>query len=278
MGKSSRPILRTDDARCHPPDLQGHPGQCMVFLGIWNQRAVGYKIAVIQPLTNQKAVRSEIPMIRHFTTCSVVIAILLLLGAARVEAEPTIYELMINGESFLVEGNRAKKLESKQKPGIVYNVALRIAPTQRHKMGHVQFEYDWLCKVADVRKTPRHSVRLRHELGVSMLITELGGALQPKVRDEVLKIQVDSVAEGLAELKVKNLKIGKPFSNKSKNNSRLGVVISYNDEEGVAHTCIVCVLVGPDFTVSSVIEYLDDNSKDVIPLVKKTLDSLSSIR
>jgi len=233
---------------------------------------------VVQPPTNQEVVRSEIPMIRHIATCSAVTAILLFLGGARVEAEPTIYELMINGESFLVEGNRAKKLESKQKPGVVYNVALRIAPTQRHKMGQVQFEYHWLCKVTDDRKKPHHSVRLRHELGFSMLITELGGALEPKVRDEVLKVQVDSVAEGLAELKVKDMKIGEPFSNKSQNNSRQGVVIHYNDEEGVAHTCVVCVLVGSDFTVSSVVEYLDENSKDVIPLVKRTLDSLSSIQ
>ena len=91
---------------------------------------------------------------------------------------------MINGEIFLIEANRLHKLSSKQKPGVAYEVALRVAPTQQLKLNSVQFEYDRLGTVEDDRGPLRRTVRLTHELGFSMLITELGGPLKPEDQDE----------------------------------------------------------------------------------------------
>lgn len=185
---------------------------------------------------------------------------------------------MINGESFLIKANRAQKLESKLNPGVTYNVAFRIAPTQRYEMNHVSFDYDWLCEIVDDKKPGRRTARITHELGFTMLVTELGGAMEPKSQTEVLKAQLESVVETLKEMKSTNLKVGKTLSNKSESGNSQRVVIRYNDEDGVAHTCVVCVVVKSGFTVSMVVEYLDAASKDVLPLIKKTLGSLKPLR
>ena len=92
---------------------------------------------------------------------------------------PSRYELIVNGESFQVEANRQVKLQSKQKPGTTYTVALRVAPTQVLRLNHVQFSYDWLAEVTDDRGRRQRRARLSHELGYSLLITDLGDSIEP---------------------------------------------------------------------------------------------------
>ncbi len=260
------------------PILRKGAEQGGIFLGIWCKSQLGYKIAVASSRIIRKTSRNEIDMIRHLVTCLAVAGLFSFFTAVSAAAESPIYEIMINGESFLIRTNRAQKLESKLNPGVTYNVALRIAPTQQHKMNQVRFDYDWLCEIVDNRKPRQRTVRMTHELGFTMLITELGGVMEPETQAEVLKAQSTSVVEALGEMKVKELKVGKPLSSKSEGNNTQRVVIRYNDEEGDAHTCVVCVLVKSDFAVSIVVEYLDAGSKDVLPLIKKTLGSLDSIR
>ena len=43
-------------------------------------------------------------------------------------ASPVRYEVQINGENFVVEGNQLTTLRSKEKPGVSYHVAVRVAP------------------------------------------------------------------------------------------------------------------------------------------------------
>ncbi len=190
---------------------------------------------------------------------------------------PLRYELMINGESFLVEANRLHKLPSKQKPGVTYEVALRVAPTQHMKLNSVRFEYDWLSKVEDNRQRVRRCVRLSHELGFTMLITELGKPLEPKARDETLSTLATLVGKTFAKTQVEKLQQGKPHTRKFGGATGRGVMIRYRDRQDLGHTCLVYVLVGPKFAVSCVVEYLDADGEDVLPLVKKTLDSFRAL-
>ena len=85
-------------------------------------------------------------------------------------APPVTYEVQINGESFPVEANRVVKVESKQKPGVSYNVAVRVAPTQQVRLNTIQFEYELPAKVEDSGKRENRSARLTHELGFSILL------------------------------------------------------------------------------------------------------------
>ena len=186
---------------------------------------------------------------------------------------PTVYELLIDGESFLVEANRAVKLQSKEQPGVSYQVALRVATTQRLRLNSVQFEYDWLNKVEDTGTRPQRSVRLTHELGFNMRIAELGGPLEPKAQDEALKILTETLVDTYKQMKVAKLTVGKPQERKFEGTAGRGVVIRYNDAQEFGHTSLVYVLAGQKFTVSCIVQYLDNDSDDVLPLIRKTLDS-----
>ena len=190
---------------------------------------------------------------------------------------PSVYELLIDGESFLVEANRTAKLQSKQRPGVSYEVALRIAPTQRLRLNSVQLEYDWLTKVEDDHKRPRRFVRMTHELGFTMMITDLGKPLPPKAQDEILDILTESLAGTYRDLKVGNLEVGQPRQRKFVGAAGRGVIIRYRDAQQLGHTCLVYVLGGPKFCVSCVIEYFDDDFEGVKGLLKKTLDSFQPV-
>ena len=191
---------------------------------------------------------------------------------------PSIYELIINGESFTVEANLAVKLQSKQKPGTSYQVALRVAPTQRLKLNSVQFQYDWLARVEDDRNPQQRSVRLTHELGYTMLITDLGGPLKPEGRDKTLKILAESVTKTYREMKPAELTVSKAHERKFAGAAGRGVAIRYRDKQELRHTCLVYVLTGPEFAASCIIQYLDDDFEEVKPLILDTLNSFRAVR
>lgn len=220
-------------------------------------------------------------MVRYLVFCLPMVAFLspgrIVWAQSRPGSPPLRYELVINGESFLVEENRLHKLQSKQKPGVTYEVALRVAPTQQLKLNSVQFEYDWLSKVEDNRQPTRRSVRLNHELGFTMLITELGKLPGLEDQDAMLDTLAKLAGKTFAKTQIEKLQQGKPHSRKFAGAAGRGVVLRYRDRQDLGHTCLVYVLVGPEFAVSCVVEYLDDDSEDVLPLVKKTLDSFRAL-
>jgi hypothetical protein len=226
---------------------------------------------------------AEVSMTRMFSFCVMIAAV----AASAVPAiaqrpsgdSPVLYELMINGESFTVEGNRLVKLQSKEKPGASYEVALRVAPTQRMKLGSVQFEYDWLCKVERTGGREQRSVRLTHERGFNMLVTDLGDTpLEAEARDEALKILVESATESLKEPAVTKLDVGKPQDKKFEGAGARGVVIRCHDGQDLGRTSLVYVLVGAKFTVSCIVQYLDNDAADVVPVIRRTLDSFRPAR
>jgi hypothetical protein len=192
-------------------------------------------------------------------------------------APPQTYELKINGESFLVDANRFTKLASKEKPGVSYNVALRVAPVQRVRLNTLQFEYETPGKVQDDGKRENRSARLTHELGFSILLTDLGHPLETKAQEQTLKMLVESVTGALRDQKAAGIEVSEPHQRKFDGSSARGVTIRYRDAKGFGHVCPVYVLSGPTFAASCVTEYLDRDSDDVLPLIKKTLDSVHAL-
>jgi hypothetical protein len=192
-------------------------------------------------------------------------------------AAPSTYEVQINGESFLVEANRQVKLESKVKPGVTYTVAIRVAPTQRVRLNTIQFEYDLPAKVEVDDRGQSRSARLTHELGFSVLLCDLGRPLDSKAQEEALEILAKSVATTLREAKVRELEISEPRHRKFDGSTARGETIRYRDAKGLAHVYLLYVFSGPDHAATCVAEYLDSDSDDVLPLVKRTLDSVRPI-
>jgi hypothetical protein len=192
-------------------------------------------------------------------------------------APPLTYEVQINGESFLIEANRMVKLQSSEKPDVSYDVAVRVAPTQRMRLNTFLFEYELPAKVEDNGNRENRSARLVHELGFSILLGDLGQSLEPKVQEQTLKILVESVTTSLREAKAVGIEVSAPHARRFTGSAARGVAIRYRDAKDRGHVYLVYVLTGPTFAASCVVEYLDNDSADVLPLVKKTLDSVQAI-
>ncbi len=203
----------------------------------------------------------------------------LVVQAAPAAQPPTLYELLINGESFLVEANRAVTLESRQQPGVKYQVALRIAPVQPVRLLSCRFEYE-LPATLHAESAPqaggaaRRSARLTHELGFDLLLTDLGGPLKPGAHAEALKILSDSVMKTFKQMGVDALTAAAPHQRRFAHCEGHGVVIHYLDEQGIGHTSLAYVLGNERFAATCVVQYLDKDSQDVLPLIKRALDSL----
>ena len=191
---------------------------------------------------------------------------------------PLTYELMINGESFLIEANRQVKLESREKPGVTYDVALRIALEQPVRLNTLRFEYDWPARVDDDLRRPQRTVRIEHELGFTMLITDLGQPLDADSQDKALKILRESTAKGFQEAGMEEITVAEFQSRKFAGSVGRGMMIQYRDGKGLFHTCLVYLMTGPTFAGYCTVEYLDLRQVDVLPRVRKTLDSIRAIR
>jgi hypothetical protein len=192
-------------------------------------------------------------------------------------APPTTYEVQINGENFLVDANRVVNLKSKQEPGVSYDVAVRVAPTQRIRLNTLQFDYEMPAKVEDDRKRETRSVRLTHEMGFSILLGDLGRPLEPEAQQSMLKLLVDSVTAELREEKATGIDISAPHQRTFDGSSARGITIRCRDAKQIAHVYPVYVLTGPTFAATCVVGYLAQDSADVLPLVKKTLDSVRAV-
>lgn len=191
---------------------------------------------------------------------------------------PLTYELMINGETFQVEADRQVKLESRAKPGIVYDVALRIALEQRVRLNTIRFEYDWPAKVEDDRRKAHRTFRIRHELGFTMLITDLGQPLDAEAQKNALRLLRESTVQGFQEGGMKDLTVAEFPGREFGGSVGRGVMIRYRDGQGLRHTCLIYLMTGPTFAGYAVIEYFDADENKAIPRVRKTLDSIRAIR
>jgi len=219
-------------------------------------------------------------MVRAIKLLLPLLAVLLVAAASRAqssESHPITYELIINGETFLIQANRAQRLESREKPGVNYDVALRIAPTQRMKLDTVEFDYDRFFRVEDDRDARQRTARLSHELGFSLLITDLGAPLESRQQEETLNILTRSVTGMFRRMEVVGLDVSKPHTRKFGQATALGLIVRYRDDKDRGHVCLLYVICGPKFAATCVAQYLDDDSEDALPLIKKTLDSFRAL-
>jgi hypothetical protein len=191
---------------------------------------------------------------------------------------PTTYELMINGESFVVHLDQAAKLESRDHPGTTYQVALRLALRQRVELNTLAFEYDWPATVTDSQQRSNRTVHVEHELGFSVTLTDLGRAIEAETRAESLNILKDSVAEGLRESKVRKLTVSEPHARKFTGCDAEGVTFRYQDSQDLGHTCMAWLLTGPTFAATCVVQYADKDAEVCLPRIKDTLESVKAMK
>lgn len=194
--------------------------------------------------------------------------------AADSRPEPVLYELLINGESFTVELNQSIKLASKKQPGVTYDVALRVSPMQRLDLNHVRLDYDRQCEIADDHGKNVRTATLKHELGFTIAISDVGGELKQADRNQVLQTLQESMEKSFRDGKAENIKVAPKHARKFQHAEAEGLTIQYYDAEGHAQSCLLYVLHGKGFTASAIVQFADADHEDVLPLVKKTLDSI----
>lgn len=197
--------------------------------------------------------------------------------AAPKPAEPTVFELMIDGETFSVEGNRVVTLQSKQKPGETYQVAIRVAPVQRLRLENIQLDYDRTATPEKLDDADQPSARLRHELGFSMLITDLGAPLKPEARRAMLELLIDSVTTTYQQRGGAQVETTEPHQRKFEHSDGLGIVVRYRDTEGFEQRALIYVLQGERFAASVIVQYLEADREIALPLIKRTLDSIRAL-
>ena len=189
---------------------------------------------------------------------------------------PRTYELMIDGESFLIDLDRQSKLQSKEKPGTAYQVAVRISPQQRIELNSLRFQYDWPATVSDDHGRPARSVRVRSEAGYTILLTDMGNTVE--AREEALKILIESATESIRDSGGTAIVAGKPHDRKFAGCEAKGTTLRYKDRQDFEQTCVVYLLTAPNFAASCVVQYFEKDAETVLPRLKAVLDSVQALR
>ncbi|HPP51732.1 MAG TPA: hypothetical protein PK777_02190 [Thermoguttaceae bacterium] len=192
---------------------------------------------------------------------------------------PTTYELMINGESFLVEAGRLIKLQSKLHPGTSYEVAVRVSPVQYLRLNHIRLCHDLRAKVEDNRRAERRSVRLAHPQGCHLLITELGEPLRQEDRETALRMLTEATVQTYRQRHIPDnqMEVSRLEDTSLPAAEARGVQIRYQDAKGIEHRSLIYLLVGKTFTCSCIVEYLQADEGQTLPVVKRLLDSIQPI-
>ena len=268
---------------CHEPTSDSRGAATRIpFLLFWPRRKqdiIRQSPAVTVKADGGSSHRKVLAM-RQTAILPALAAILLTLppparGVPPAGTPPTLtYEVQIDGETFRIEGNREVTLDSKTKPGVRYRVAVRIAPTQQVRLGAIQFSYDLPAKVQLDAGGATRSAQISHELGFSVLLNDLGRPLSPQQQDDALKHLVKSVTATLAEMKADNVRVTEPHRRTFAGSAAQGITIRYRDAKGFRHVYLLYVLTGPKHAATCVVEYLENDTEDVLPLVKKMLDSV----
>jgi hypothetical protein len=199
---------------------------------------------------------------------------LALVLAAEQPAEPVLYDLVINGEPFTIEANRTQKLQSKTRPGATYEVALRIAQIQRLALNSLQLDYDRGFHVTDDRGRTVRTATLRHELGFTMIVSDLGKSYDSQGRQTAFEALTASLHNTLKDDGAGAIKTSAPAAAELPPTTVSCQQIHYVDKSGSKRISRVYLLGNARFTASCIVQYLEEDAENALPLVKATLDTL----
>ena len=188
--------------------------------------------------------------------------------------EPQFYEVIIDGKSFVVKKNKPTVVVSEEDPSVTYELAVRVEPPQQKKLNTVEFTHDWLFKVHDNHDKKLRRVRLVHEMGFTMIITDLGGPIPP---ENQIAASTELIKEAVGMCKDMNEVTVKDEHRLNLPNAVLrGAVVHYKSKE-VANSLLVQTICGKDFAVTCITHYLDDDFPDIKGLIKNTVESFRPI-
>jgi hypothetical protein len=189
---------------------------------------------------------------------------------------PARYEIIINGENFVVEENRVAKLKSVKNPGQVYELAVRFATLQPWRLNAIEFDYDQGFAVRDDRDAEQRRAELKHNLGFQMTVTDLGGTVPEDRAAKALAVLIEATTLELERDGGVEITVAKPTVRKFGEAQARGVVIAYQ-QDGVAARALAYLVTSKNFACTCVIDYPLAKQDAVLPMVKPTLESFRAV-
>ncbi|MCA9245645.1 MAG: hypothetical protein KDA42_00990 [Planctomycetales bacterium] len=186
---------------------------------------------------------------------------------------PRRYELLINGENFVIELGAFQELTSKLSGGEKYQVALRVAQYQPLELNTVAFDYHRGFSVVDDQGADVRTATLRHALGFVMVASDLGGPLKEGNEPNALKLVADLAVAEIRKAGGQAVDVTKPASLTIGNFSALRVGIQYQRED-TAWRSLVYLLTNKKAAMSVLVEYAADDQDDVLPIVQPSLSTV----
>ena len=190
---------------------------------------------------------------------------------------PVRYELVIDGESFVVEANKPNRLDRPGKPGQAYQVQLRLTPKQRLRLNTLQIEYDSTANVTDDHRSGTRTADVQHESGYRIILTDLGQALESADQGKALSLAAEPILASLKKAEAKDVKRHEPHTIKLAGCQGRGLRVDFRDNEGFAQTYLVYVLSGEKFGCSCLIHFFDLQRQAAIAPIKAILESIGPV-
>jgi hypothetical protein len=217
-------------------------------------------------------------MLRRTFACLFVVLGLLagwsLAAGPKDEVPPLVFELSIDGETFLIETE--KQVDLKSKAGKTYKVALRLAQRQRWALNTIRFEYDGAFHVDDDNEADTRTATLTHELGFSLAVIDLGPAPEKAGALKLVQQLADSMVKSYKQGGATDVTLAKPADRKFGELSGQEIRINYVDRNKKMSTTLVSLIVAGKQAGACVLSYPTDREADVLPLAKVTLESMSA--
>lgn len=185
-----------------------------------------------------------------------------------------LFELSIDGESFLVEAD--KQVDLKGANGKTYKVALRLARRQRWSLNKVKFEYDAGFRVDDDNEAGLRTATLTHEMGFQLAVMEGGKAPAVAERPKVLSRVVDSISKSYTTGGATGLTVSAPETKKYGAATAVEQRITYTDRNKKASVTRVALLVAGDQTATAILSYPADDETEVAAMAKVTFESFEA--
>ena len=195
------------------------------------------------------------------------------LAAQEVGPAPLRFEVQINGENFLVDEGRITPLESKNKPGVEYEVAVWLAQYQPWRLNRIGFNYHRGFAVTDDQAEVLRTATLKHDLGFAMVLSDLGGALDEQGKQQTLEALIKTTRQSLETSGAEQLVVSAPSTREFGDVEGRGVTIAYQQGD-TPEAALVYVLTTEDFSATVVVQYLEKDQADVLDLIRPTWRSL----
>ena len=187
------------------------------------------------------------------------------------------YELTVNGTSYNIQlGEQLRIPPVKTYKDGKNRVSVQIAPTQLAAMNTLKLRYPYPSRAFDDEGKQERTIRVYHEMGYAILITDFGGPLNNPEESvpKIVEILKNTLHEELTA-KLKNPKEATTkFTDKTKNGTLVnGVIVQVKLTDDKIIESVGITLSNPDFFATMTLQLFGLPFEHVHQTIKEMLES-----